>query len=586
MLLGLSLMGVIGMGSFEIIKTLSNSKENKQENINSQEKIKLYDDYPVIYSKEDEEGVQIATNYYIQNNDSYKHAMYLNTMIIGSPDAWKSTVGIYPNLLNKKLRGTIIINDPKGEFYRNTSEIQKSFGRKIKRISFNEINDKINVLRELENEEDIFEFSKTIMMNGLSENSKMSQDSITWINLSATLLTSILCYVKYYSSNVKRNTDNLAEALLLLQLVEDDIELEDIIKNNDLAYKYFLAYKSGGGKTTAKSNILLNINSALAIYLNSKVRAITEKTTIDLNDIRTNEYAIYISGDEIGSNKMSAVITPIFQLLLKKSIELGPTPFMSEEEKNKILDIHFFLDEFGNIGKINNLNQYLTMMRAYKVSMYMVLQSFSQLSNVYNESEIGAIMAGVGHVLFLTNNREKTTISKIMEMSSTIKKELLEKEYSSDGTLIKVKQKYVDQQIISQNEAGSIQRGEGILFVGSQEVMKIKFNRWFEEDRYNSYANSIANSLEKASVSKKIIDTYKIESTILNKYRESHSKETSTENTPSTKNVTMLNSVTKPVDKFKKEIAITKEFDIPKHTNPNKQKIEDSYKRFLNQNFS
>lgn len=579
MLLELSLLGCLGLSGLEILKTLNKNSLDVDSN---QEKEKLYEEYPIVYSDSDEEGVQIATNYYIQNNSFYRDAMYLNSMVIGSPGSWKSTVGIYPNLLNKKLRGTLIINDPKGEFYKSTSKIQKSFGRKVKRISFNEIDDKINILRELNNEDDIFEFSKTIMINGLSENSAMSQDANTWVNLSATLLTSLLCYVKYYGEEEKnsKKTDNITEALLLLQLVEDEVELENILKNNDLAYKYFLSFKSGGGKTSAKSNILLNINSALAIYLSSSVREITSETTINLNDIRTNEYAIYICGDEIGSSKMSPVITPILQLFLKKSIELGPTPSMSEKNKKNILDVHFFLDEFGNMGKINNLNQYLTMMREYRVNMYMVLQSFSQLNNTYTNSEVGAIMSGIGHILFLTNNKEHSTVSKLMEMSSSVKKEFVERECSEDGSLIKVKKKYVDYNVISENEASSIKKGEGILFVGSQDIMKIKFNRWFEEDRYSSYENLITNTVKANANYKKPIVSHKSESFILNAYREAQLNNKASENVVESKEVTNLKEI-----ELVKEVALTKDVHIRENININKQKIKNAYNKFLEQNF-
>lgn len=569
MFLEIGLLSCLGYSGIEIIKTLRKKDEVK---IDAVKKESLYEEYPIIYSQDDEEGVQIATNYYIQNNEFYKDAMYLNSMVIGVPGSWKSTVGIYPNLLNKKLRGTFIVNDPKGEFYSKTSKIQKKFGRKVKKISFSEIEDKINVLRELKTEDDIFEFSKTIMINSASVGFGISQETMTWVNMSATLLTSLFCFVKNYKTkDDNRKVDNIAEALLLLQMVEDESELEEILKNDGLAYKYFLSYKSGGSKSNAKNNIVLNITTMLAIFLSESVRCVTDETTINLNNLRKEEHVIYLCGDEIGSSKMAPVIAPIIQLLLKKSIELGPKPSLSKKEKSKILDVHFFLDEFGNMGRIENLNQYLTMMREYRVNMYMALQTFSQLYRSYTPSEVGAIMAGTGHVLFLANNRETSTVSKIVEMASSVKREHIESHYNENGELIKTTKKYINDKVISSSEAGSIKRGEGFLFAGSQNIMKIKFNRWFEESRYKEYDD--VKLIKKPTSVLNQISSKAPESLILKEHRDNKKPEISAKH-----NITNI----KP---YTKEVAVTTEVKEMNMDSFNKQKIVMEYRKFIKENF-
>lgn len=567
MLLELGLMSCIGFATSEIYKLITESKKDNCVDMDLKSKKALYEEYPMIYSNEDEQGVQIATNYYIQNNKKFKDAMYLNSMIIGSPGSWKSTIGIYPNLLNKNLRGTIVVNDPKGEFYENTAFIQRSFGRKVKRISFDNIQDKINVLRELDDEEDVFEFAKNIMINGLTINSSLSEDSTTWINLSASLLTAILLYVKTYKPKDRsKKTDNISEALLLIQLMQDEFELENMLKENQVAYKYYLSFKAGGTRTQAKNNILLNINSALAIYLSSTIREVTSETTFDLNDIRNNEYAIYISADKIGSKKISPVIAPIIQLILNKSIELA-------NNKNA-LDVHFFLDEFGNMGKITGLEQYLTMMRAYRINIYFVLQSFNQLNNSYTESEISAIMSGIAHVLFLNNNREQSTVSKLLEMSSTRKQEVVEKEVDSEGNLLKIKTKTIDVKTISEGEASCIKQGEGILISGAQDVLKIKFNRWFEEGRFLKYKKDIEAKIMKSSIkTTKFKTDHQVESIVLNEYRDKVNKS---------------KIIPIPKNNITSEAAVTRE-DITIANDKQKEeiyKITMCYKKFMEQNFN
>ena len=61
--------------------------------------------------------------------------------------------------------------------------------------------------------------------------------------------------------------------------------------------------------------------------------------------------------------------------------------FRSEElalERN----VYFIMDEFGNMPKIEKFDKFITVGRSRKIWFTMIVQSYSQLNNVYGELQI------------------------------------------------------------------------------------------------------------------------------------------------------------------------------------------------------
>lgn len=111
----------------------------------------------------------------------------------------------------------------------------------------------------------------------------------------------------------------------------------------------------------------------------------------------------------------------VWQLKDKKGLVLKE--FQSEKEAKLFMDalengtwthgkryttipVQFLLDEFKNIGKIPDFDQYLSTMRSYHLSCTIILQSIDQLKSMY-EDDWGTLMGDCSTQIFLGSSNQE-----------------------------------------------------------------------------------------------------------------------------------------------------------------------------------
>lgn len=67
-------------------------------------------------------------------------------------------------------------------------------------------------------------------------------------------------------------------------------------------------------------------------------------------------------------------------------------------------NVYFILDEFGNMPKIEKFDKMITVGRSRKIWFNMVVQSYSQLNNIYGESVADVVKSNCGMKMFIGSN--------------------------------------------------------------------------------------------------------------------------------------------------------------------------------------
>lgn len=67
-------------------------------------------------------------------------------------------------------------------------------------------------------------------------------------------------------------------------------------------------------------------------------------------------------------------------------------------------NVYFLLDEFGNMPKIDKFDKMITVGRSRKIWFHMVVQSYSQLNNVYGDTVADIIKSNCGIKMFIGSN--------------------------------------------------------------------------------------------------------------------------------------------------------------------------------------
>ena len=67
-------------------------------------------------------------------------------------------------------------------------------------------------------------------------------------------------------------------------------------------------------------------------------------------------------------------------------------------------NVYFIMDEFGNMPKIEKFDKFITVGRSRKIWFNMIIQSYSQLNNVYGETVADIVKGNCGIKMFIGSN--------------------------------------------------------------------------------------------------------------------------------------------------------------------------------------
>ena len=145
------------------------------------------------------------------------------------------------------------------------------------------------------------------------------------------------------------------------------------------------------------------LSTALEGFLEPGIQKITSGTDVDVTKIATNPTAFFIIiPDELKTRNVigTMIISQIYNYLVFQASML-PGEVL---EKN----VYFLLDEFGNLPKIQNFPQWVSLSRGRGIFFNLLLQADSQLEEVYGKSGATTILQNCQLQLLLGANEIAT----------------------------------------------------------------------------------------------------------------------------------------------------------------------------------
>ncbi|MCW8932049.1 MAG: type IV secretory system conjugative DNA transfer family protein [Gammaproteobacteria bacterium] len=331
----------------------------------------------------------------ISKKDSFEHLC-----LIAKPGAGKTTGYIIPNVLDKaKFNCSMVITDPSGEIFQNTSAYLKSRGFNILTLQPDNIasSSRFNPFYGVENVIDIEKICTSIIMT------KYGTDKEPIWNEGAIGLLEIFAKCLFYS---KPDYLNLTNINYLLQMFgEDGSDLDDwVIENSinlnnpdDKSIVNAWIGISGNNKNMLQSFVTI-ARTALKQLNNSEIQILLSENDIELDSFKKQKTALFIIIPVAQGNYYQFVIDLFYTRFFSQMMKKRP------EKKDK--SIYCFLDEFGS-GYIHDFSGIINNIRKYQVSISIVLQSISQLESKYGKNA-EAIKGGIGSYLVLSGADYKT----------------------------------------------------------------------------------------------------------------------------------------------------------------------------------
>jgi len=335
-------------------------------------------------------GVLVDGNdFRLTAKDSFEHIA-----VIAKPGSGKTTAYIVPNVLElADGKNSIVVNDPSHEVFELTSGYLQKKGFKVLRLNpenlkntshFNPF-DGLDARHPIE----IEQICASVIL------SKYGNDKDPLWNDGAISILQILAMCLAYSQPHNLNLPTLNS--LIQQIKEDGTGLNDWVAENSinpLNTSDESLVRAWAGLINSNEKMLSSYvticRTALNQLNNPNVKALLSSNDVFFNNFRKEKTIIYLNFGEAQQAYYQFIIDVFYSRLF--------SAFMANKPSRGELDLYCLLDEFGN-AYINNFEVIINNVRKYHVSLSLVLQGISQLSDKYGEVKARAVKSGIGSTL-------------------------------------------------------------------------------------------------------------------------------------------------------------------------------------------
>lgn len=400
-----------------------------------------------------------------------------NIAVIGSSGSSKSQSYVIPNLINVRDK-SIIVTDPKGELYDLTAQLKKDQGYKIYQVDFiSFMQSKYNPLSYVETTLQAQKVANTIISNFEGDGG----DNVFFKNSATNMLSALIIYVKAEFPPEEANMEKVVQ--IYTDYVQDETTFKKWIKtihDEHPAKEMLNSIIDLTGNT--RGSVTSTLNNGFNIFKLPQVKQMTRKSDFHFKDFIDEKAILYVK-----LSMEDDTFAPLTSVFFSQMINIY-YDIASESENQKLKrKIVFMLDEFANIGKIDNYSRTLATCRSLGLSMHTIIQNKSQLekNSMYGSEETNDILSNHDTIVLLRAKQEDTETTKwISDALGTTTKEITKESVSvsRQGKTVSTNKEHIERPLMTQAEVGSLKKHQSIVIIAGYNPMLL--NKAMQSDIY------------------------------------------------------------------------------------------------------
>jgi len=399
---------------------------------------------------------------------------FQNVAVMARVGTGKTSRYIIPNVLDKARRKcSIVVNDPKGEVFDQTSGYMQQRGYKIIVIDPEDLSrsSHFNPLAETRDSIELEQLAEILVRSGIPSNSGKDdfwlQGAIRFVSL----------FMKCLKNAGHENPAwfNLHNLYYLFQSFGDDgSRLDDFMSRYtiypDNPHDETLLHEWEGVLTGNKEGIqsfVLNAITALKSLSNINIAKLTASSDIKLEDIRNQKTIIYFITPAQHAEYYSFLTSIFFRSVFNSCMRCLPD--------KKTLPVYVLYDEFGH-STIPNFVSIANTIRGYKVSLSIILQSISQLNVRYGRDYADSIQGGF--TTYLTYSAADPQTSSFFEgIIGRVRERQKDKPDNHQD-------QYREYNLINSSEVRTISSDEVLIVSGNSQPVRTQTTPYFKNWRF------------------------------------------------------------------------------------------------------
>ena len=329
-----------------------------------------------------------------------------NDLIIGGSGSGKTGGYIYNLLLNPY--GSMIVSDTKGLLHRIFSRYLKEKGYRVQVLDFVNPEKSIgyNPLRYIRqnkfgeyNEADIMKLANIIMP-------KLDAEEPFWEKAAARYICMLIGYVLEYAPEEEQTMTSVCEIHRRMLSSSGRVKFEKWAMENPHCFAA-RKYKQMAGSAEAEKmwkSIMEFVNEGLDVFDYIEYEPIWEgEDSINIAELGHEKTVIFVNSSDNDTSMHTLVNlfqTQAMQVLLAEADKM--------EDGRLPIPCRLILDDFASSARIENFDNLISIIRSREISVSIIIQSLSQLNNMYSVHRANTILNNCAHVLYLSGKDQDT----------------------------------------------------------------------------------------------------------------------------------------------------------------------------------
>ena len=441
---------------------------------------------PITATNSKEAGVPLLLN----EKEMWVDNSEYHSLVIGATGSGKTQTVIFPMVHSlAKARESMIITDPKGEIYEETSMMLRARGYQILLLNFrdpqngnawNPMSLPYRLYKE-GNHDKAIELLDDLALNILYDDSNKNADPF-WEKTSADYFSGVALGL---FEDAKEEEVNINSISLATTVGEEKFGGSTYIK------EYFAAKDPASAAAINASSTIMAPNetkgSILSVF-KQKVKLFASRdnlsemlshSDIDLESIGEKPTAVFIVIQDEKKTYHSLVT-----ILLKQIYETLIS--VAQRHGGKLpIRTNFLLDEFANMPPLKDVTTMITAARSRLIRFTMIIQNFAQLDDVYGKEEAETIRGNCGNIIYLIT----TELKALEEISKMCGEEKSKKDDKTAST-----------PLVTVSDLQRMKQFEVIILRMRKQPFKTKFTPNFKLDWGKKYPAATYPTREKQEV--------------------------------------------------------------------------------------
>lgn len=403
-------------------------------------------------------GVVVDGKRRLNAENSFKHIA-----VVAPTGGGKTSAFIIPNVLSLH-NASAIVTDPSGEILQRTGVHLKAQGFDIKVLNVKDLEKSLcyNPLHRATDATEIQKIASVLIDTAFPDNNASTK---FWNEGAKSVLQVLIQCLKNENpkfanlSNVRyllNNFDSEGNGIeaFILRTAGNEIlaEWNGLIANDEKVLM--------GMVSTAKT--------ALNAFQDPNLCKLTATDTLNFETMRTQKTALFLNVPEHELKYYGFILNLLYVQFFDFAMKLP-------QKGETYLPIYAFLDEFGNLPKINDFSLLITTLRKRKVSCSLVFQSLAQLENAYGKADAETILdGGIQTKIFLSGLPHNSCL----EIERALGKKTVT---VSKGT--KGYEQTTGRALLTADEIRTLDSNQALMIHGNKKPILLKIKPYFKSWR-------------------------------------------------------------------------------------------------------